>query len=124
GVGSVFFSSRRRHTRFSRDWSSDVCSSDLAGAAGDGRVHDHLRRRHDDHVGQAATLQPAGHDTTVTDHVLSDHIVTDDTCDHTWPDPDHHPAHDHDDTATRHDDGADDNHNNAYDNNDGGDHDD
>src|SRR5690606_6170853 len=24
-----FFSSRRRHTRFSRDWSSDVCSSDL-----------------------------------------------------------------------------------------------
>src|SRR5690606_23279088 len=28
-----FFSSRRRHTRFSRDWSSDVCSSDL-GAKG------------------------------------------------------------------------------------------
>src|SRR5690606_41109053 len=27
-----FFSSRRRHTRFSRDWSSDVCSSDLHGA--------------------------------------------------------------------------------------------
>src|SRR5690606_39923213 len=26
-----FFSSRRRHTRFSRDWSSDVCSSDLSG---------------------------------------------------------------------------------------------
>src|SRR5690606_41177485 len=25
-----FFSSRRGHTRFSRDWSSDVCSSDLA----------------------------------------------------------------------------------------------
>src|SRR5690606_39913284 len=25
----VFFSSRSRHTRFSRDWSSDVCSSDL-----------------------------------------------------------------------------------------------
>src|SRR5690606_39494890 len=24
-----FFSRRRRHTRFSRDWSSDVCSSDL-----------------------------------------------------------------------------------------------
>src|SRR5690606_40010886 len=24
-----FFSSRSRHTRFSRDWSSDVCSSDL-----------------------------------------------------------------------------------------------
>src|SRR5690606_40252727 len=27
-----FFSSRRRHTRFSRDWSSDVCSSDLIKA--------------------------------------------------------------------------------------------
>src|SRR3712207_8406357 len=26
---SVFFSSRRRHTRYWRDWSSDVCSSDL-----------------------------------------------------------------------------------------------
>src|SRR3712207_8394526 len=24
-----FFSSRRRHTRYWRDWSSDVCSSDL-----------------------------------------------------------------------------------------------
>src|SRR2546422_2055756 len=28
-----FFSSRRRHTRCSRDWSSDVCSSDLVGVA-------------------------------------------------------------------------------------------
>src|SRR5699024_11468181 len=26
----LFFSSRRRHTRSKRDWSSDVCSSDLA----------------------------------------------------------------------------------------------
>src|SRR5699024_11746062 len=26
---SCFFSSRRRHTRSKRDWSSDVCSSDL-----------------------------------------------------------------------------------------------
>src|SRR5690606_32353933 len=30
-VHVFFFSSRRRHTRFSRDWSSDVCSSDLTG---------------------------------------------------------------------------------------------
>src|SRR2546429_1953698 len=29
GVLFFFFSSRRRHTRCSRDWSSDVCSSDL-----------------------------------------------------------------------------------------------
>src|SRR3989449_8281427 len=28
-LGFFFFSSRRRHTRCSRDWSSDVCSSDL-----------------------------------------------------------------------------------------------
>src|SRR3712207_8270207 len=28
-AGLVFFSSRRRHTRYWRDWSSDVCSSDL-----------------------------------------------------------------------------------------------
>src|SRR5690606_39129225 len=33
-----FFSSRRRHTRFSRDWSSDVCSSDLGFAVVEGHV--------------------------------------------------------------------------------------
>src|SRR6266511_5693498 len=33
-----FFSSRRRHTRFSRDWSSDVCSSDLARLVGVGQA--------------------------------------------------------------------------------------
>src|SRR2546421_881351 len=31
-----FFSSRRRHTRSDRDWSSDVCSSDLPGRGGPG----------------------------------------------------------------------------------------
>src|SRR3712207_3286568 len=30
-VSCFFFSSRRRHTRYWRDWSSDVCSSDLHG---------------------------------------------------------------------------------------------
>src|SRR5438270_890351 len=29
-IDGFFFSSRRRHTRFDCDWSSDVCSSDLA----------------------------------------------------------------------------------------------
>src|SRR5437660_1810979 len=35
-VSYFFFSSRRRHTRWPRDWSSDVCSSDLSdwGPAG------------------------------------------------------------------------------------------
>src|SRR6266436_3995274 len=31
-MADFFFSSRRRHTRCSRDWSSDVCSSDLAAS--------------------------------------------------------------------------------------------
>src|SRR5947209_8297927 len=39
-----FFSSRRRHTRYWRDWSSDVCSSDLEAVAfiarrGDAPIH-------------------------------------------------------------------------------------
>src|SRR5207237_5476353 len=34
-----FFSSRRRHTRFKCDWSSDVCSSDL-------HAHQELAERH------------------------------------------------------------------------------
>src|SRR5260370_42257853 len=33
GCFFFFFSSRRRHTRFKCDWSSDVCSSDLIGFA-------------------------------------------------------------------------------------------
>src|SRR5207237_4740151 len=41
-----FFSSRRRHTRFKCDWSSDVCSSDLlldddAGTQHDGAIAHH-----------------------------------------------------------------------------------
>src|SRR5256886_7748558 len=35
GSRSFFFSSRRRHTRFDCDWSSDVCSSDLEMTAAD-----------------------------------------------------------------------------------------
>src|SRR5690606_8048070 len=51
-----FFSSRRRHTRFSRDWSSDVCSSDLRpplvvtgvrGELGDGDARLLLEHRDD-----------------------------------------------------------------------------
>src|SRR5256884_3954076 len=36
-----FFSSRRRHTRCSRDWSSDVCSSDLLTVLQGQRVPGH-----------------------------------------------------------------------------------
>src|SRR5439155_3041348 len=48
-----FFSSRRRHTRWPRDWSSDVCSSDLIGRAAPVRISSacapsapSLRKRH------------------------------------------------------------------------------
>src|SRR5207249_8297547 len=34
-----FFSSRRRHTRSKRDWSSDVCSSDLIADAAMGYAY-------------------------------------------------------------------------------------
>src|SRR5438067_8847954 len=65
-----FFSSRRRHTRSKRDWSSDVCSSDLGHAplsrAAKRRAHDGAQRRirigvrHDeqDVLGAAARLHP------------------------------------------------------------------
>src|SRR5437660_4760122 len=41
-----FFSSRRRHTRWPRDWSSDVCSSDLScsGNPLDDRIAEQERR--------------------------------------------------------------------------------
>src|SRR5689334_24399850 len=39
-----FFSSRRRHTRWNCDWSSDVCSSDLSS----------LAERTDQHVGNVS----------------------------------------------------------------------
>src|SRR2546430_11382792 len=40
-----FFSSRRRHTRFDCDWSSDVCSSDLHPRAGRPRQQGPLEQR-------------------------------------------------------------------------------
>src|SRR5690606_3710887 len=40
-----FFSSRRRHTRFSRDWSSDVCSSDLQQRRNHPGQHRHQQHR-------------------------------------------------------------------------------
>src|SRR5437868_12583312 len=41
---SFFFSSGRRHTRSKRDWSSDVCSSDLVKRVVDGLVVETLDR--------------------------------------------------------------------------------
>src|SRR5690606_40127783 len=41
----IFFSSRRRHTIFSRDWSSDACSSDLVVKERAQGVEPFLQRR-------------------------------------------------------------------------------
>src|SRR5439155_13556058 len=52
-----FFSSRRRHTRWPRDWSSDVCSSDLLEARiglSTGEVHVLSSPGQDLHVSGAA----------------------------------------------------------------------
>src|SRR2546428_7065433 len=38
-----FFSSRRRHTRSDRDWSSDVCSSDLTFSFANKSVNEKVR---------------------------------------------------------------------------------
>src|SRR5438876_6496173 len=41
-----FFSSRRRHTRWTGDWSSDVCSSDLFVGVARARRHEATLREH------------------------------------------------------------------------------
>src|SRR5690606_41190961 len=61
--GGFFLSSRRRHTRFSRDWSSDVCSSDLPPRAGYGdrdRAAAIRRRSSESNWRGAAPPIPAG----------------------------------------------------------------
>src|SRR5947199_4541969 len=59
-----FFSSRRRHTRCLRDWSSDVCSSDLDEGEGGRAVLDHR-------VGQVVELEGR----RVGDGAADDHHV-------------------------------------------------
>src|SRR2546429_9859511 len=60
-VYCFFFSSRRRHTRCSRDWSSDVCSSDLdifkhANYAGVARYGGVLALGGDDPLSKSSTI--------------------------------------------------------------------
>src|SRR6202162_6666386 len=50
-AASCCFSSRRRHTRYRGDWSSDVCSSDLAGAHGGIQVGRAVARHRTQHGG-------------------------------------------------------------------------
>src|SRR2546421_4246045 len=55
-----FFSSRRRHTRSDRDWSSDVCSSDLADVpeidAEGAQLAVQMRALHADALGELSHL--------------------------------------------------------------------
>src|SRR3712207_3331781 len=51
---SIFFSSRRRHTRYWRDWSSDVCSSDLLVRRERGEDRAELEEVADGDVGDVA----------------------------------------------------------------------
>src|SRR5256886_13017241 len=54
-----FFSSRRRHTRFDCDWSSDVCSSDLVEAV---RTHGEVAlRKHAERFGDVSPGAPLYH---------------------------------------------------------------
>src|SRR5690606_19195447 len=61
-VSFFFFSSRRRHTRFSRDWSSDVCSSDLLHRRPEVLAVEEPLEIHLDGVLVATTMRTPGHD--------------------------------------------------------------
>src|SRR2546421_9116426 len=75
-----FFSSRRRHTRSDRDWSSDVCSSDLRVATFDPdyrgeiyriiREQRKLRARRGEIVGSATTQFAAAEDLSANSSVM------------------------------------------------------
>src|SRR3712207_7908519 len=56
-----FFSSRRRHTRYWRDWSSDVCSSDLTHALVEGTYLSRALRTHYMRI-YARAMAPIGGD--------------------------------------------------------------
>src|SRR5437879_13334615 len=58
-----FFSSRRRHTRYIGDWSSDVCSSDLRPTKDESRKRSADERSDDpqDHGAEPAHRVRAGH---------------------------------------------------------------
>src|SRR2546428_13979526 len=61
GSNTFFFSSRRRHTRSDRDWSSDVCSSDLLPAGAGPRAGGPAGERGGDGPGAGAGVPGACH---------------------------------------------------------------
>src|SRR5690348_17714444 len=52
-----FFSSRRRHTRWTGDWSSDVCSSDLLADDGQNAFGERANARGDNRIGRHGEWQ-------------------------------------------------------------------
>src|SRR5208282_6631849 len=81
GVVRFFFSSRRRHTSCYRDWSSDVCSSDLLGAAVVARDMDRAGRAVDrdphQRVGVGGVrIDPGSLDIGLEDHRLGQHAAS------------------------------------------------
>src|SRR2546430_14404648 len=82
-----FFSSRRRHTRFDCDWSSDVCSSDLlhrerAGSKVAGRL---IEQQRDDLVGGLSEFIRRGFFVAQSRQVVGDQRVLDDMQRHEAP---------------------------------------
>src|SRR5206468_7751815 len=69
---SFFFSSRRRHTSSDRDWSSDVCSSDLMHAD---RIilHDLVEARGHGFVDDGVTNPSCAHDPSQEAALLAAH---------------------------------------------------
>src|SRR5690349_25139634 len=59
-VSYFFFSSRRRPMRSIRDWSSDVCSSDLAGSDGIEVVERENQRRQNQQTGEDCGARAVG----------------------------------------------------------------
>src|SRR2546430_15579865 len=82
-ISFFFFSSRRRHTRFDCDWSSDVCSSDLVfivpNVCNDAhdcplRTADEWLKRNIDPLVQSATFQRDGLLIIVFDESRTDNL--------------------------------------------------
>src|SRR6266496_5653234 len=70
-----FFSSRRRHTRSLRDWSSDVCSSDLPGTIGTNHSMPRLTKGQGAIIGVGAMEYPAQYQGT-SEKTLTDLAVS------------------------------------------------
>src|SRR3712207_707563 len=62
-----FFSSRRRHTRYWRDWSSDVCSSDLEKT----KEYRHIKKLESVNIGDTLSVIHESENVNITARVIS-----------------------------------------------------